>query len=487
MKRSILFIAAAVFLLGISAKQAISSTSLGIENRKEWFNINLKGSKVGYTCSALEPAKYEGQECLKFTSYMKFGLLRMGEPVSMEADAEAFMTKGLVPVYFKFSERQASKEKIVEGRLIKDRLALSITVAGQVTQKDITYEKDAIFADAGDFFARRKGLKHGEKFTIRVFNPDSLTFEDLKCSILADSENKGGFVLHTEILGVDTVHFLDRDGNTIRSTVPALGAETVKTTEKDALAFIPSEIDIMKETCVSSNIKFKDTARVTAMEAKITFKDGVPERLMKTLPAGAELSADRRSLLLKNIKTGFKEVDALTLPVRMPELTRYLIPSTYEQSADSGIISASVRAAGDEKNSYIAAKKIIHWVYAYLNKKNFNTGFDSAVEALVGRQGDCKDHSVLAIAMLRAAGIPARANAGLMPLGNKFYYHMWVEAYVGRWVPLDPTFDETPADASHIKFNDGVLDEAGRYNLMLDILQYFDKISIEITSLEEKG
>ncbi len=487
MKRSILFIAAAVLLFSISAKPAEGSPARGLENRKEWFNINLKNSKVGYTFTAYEPAEYGGRECLKFSTYMKFGLLRMGSPVEMEAEGTAFITSELVPLYFKFTERQAAKEKTVEGVLNKDNLSLTINVAGQETHKDIVYEENAIFADAGDFFARRKGLRDGEKFTVRVFNPDSLTFEDLKCSVYFDKENKGGFVLHTEVLGVDTVHYLDKDGNTIRSTVPALGAEMVKTGEKDALAFAPSELDIMKETCVASNISIKNTSMVTALEARMSFKNAVPERLKSNLPAGAELSADGRSILFKNKRDNFPEAAALPLPVRAKELTRYLIPSTYEQSADSRIIAAAVDAAGDEKNSYRAAKKIIYWVNHYLNKKNFNTGFASALEALTGRQGDCKDHSVLAIAMLRAAGIPARASAGLFPLGSKFYYHMWVEAYVGQWVALDPTFDEAPADAAHIKLNDGVLDEAGRYNLMLDILQYFDKISIEILKLEEKG
>ncbi len=487
MKRLILFIAAAVLLLGISAKQAVSSDTPDFETRKEWFNINLKNSKVGYSFAVYEPSEYEGKACLKFSTYMKFGLLRMGAPVEMDAGGTAFMTKDFLPLYFKLTEHQAEKEKTVEGILVNGSLSLTINIAGQETHKKIAYEKNAIFADAGDFFARRKGLKDGENFTIRVFNPDSLTFEDLKCAIYSDKENKGGFLLHTEILGVDTVHYLDKDGNTLRSTVPALGAETVKTDEKDALAFRPSEIDIMKETCVPSNVDIKNNSAVTLLEARMTFKDAVPERLKKHIPADARLSRDGLSILFSNKTDRFREEDALQRPVRTIELTRYLIPSTYEQSADSGIIAAAVDAAGDEKNSSRAAKRIIHWVNRYLNKKNFNTGFDSAVEALSGRQGDCKDHSVLAIAMLRAAGIPARASAGLFPLGSKFYYHMWVEAYVGRWMALDPTFDEAPADAAHIKLNDGVLDETGRYNLMLDILQYFDKISLEITKLEEKG
>ncbi len=487
MKRLILFIAAAVLLIGISAKQAVSSAEPCFESSKEWFNINLKSSKVGYSFAAYEPSEYRGKACLKFTNYMKFGLLRMGSPVQMDAEGTAFMTKEFVPLYFKLTERQAAKEKTIEGTLVNETLSLTINIAGQETRKEIAYEKNAIFADAGDFLAKRRGLKDGETFSVRVFNPDSLTFENLKCAVYSDKENKGGFLLHTEILGVDTLHYLDKYGNTVRSTVPALGAEMIKTDEKDALAFKPSEIDIMKETCVSSNANIKNNSAVTLMEARMTFRDAIPERLKKNIPDGAKLSDDGRSLLFFNKIDRFKEDEALQLPVRTKGLTHYLIPSTYEQSADSRVIAASVKAAGDEKNSYRAAKRIIHWVNNYLNKKNFNTGFDSAVEALSGRQGDCKTHSVLAIAMLRAAGIPARASAGLFPLGSKFYYHMWVEAYVGKWVALDPTFDEAPADAAHIKLNDGVLDEAGRYNLMLDILQYFDKISLEITKLEEKG
>ncbi len=487
MKRSILFIAAAVLLFGIPAKQVVGSDSPGFETRKGWFNVNLKNSKVGYSFSAYEPSEYKGKACQKLTTYLKFGLLRMGTPIELDAGGTVFLTEDLAPLYFKLTEHQASKEKTVEGVLINDRLSLTINIAGQKTHKDIAYEKNAIFADAGEIFAQRKGLKDGKKFKVRVFNQDSLAFEDLKCTIYSDKEKKGGFVLHADILGVDTVHYLDKDGNTYRSTVPALGAELVKTDEKDALSFELSEIDIIKETCVSSNTTIKSPSSVTLFEARMTFKDTVPERLKSHIPGEAKLSRNGRSILFSNKIDLFREEEALQLPIKTKALARYLLPSTYEQSADSAIMGAAAKAVGDEKNSYRAAKRIIHWVYRYLNKKSFNTGFNSAVEAFSDRQGDCKAHSVLAIAMLRAAGVPARASAGLFPIGSKFYYHMWVEAYVGKWVALDPTFDETPADSVHIKLNDGVLDEAGRNNLMLDILQYFDKISLEITRLEGKG
>ena len=50
------------------------------------------------------------------------------------------------------------------------------------------------------------------------------------------------------------------------------------------------------------------------------------------------------------------------------------------------------------------------------------------------------------------AGIPARAAAGLAHVGGKFYYHAWPEVFVGKWVAVDPTFGQFPADAAHLRF-----------------------------------
>jgi len=39
----------------------------------------------------------------------------------------------------------------------------------------------------------------------------------------------------------------------------------------------------------------------------------------------------------------------------------------------------------------------------------------------------------------------------LAAVEDGFYYNMWTEVYVGEWVALDPTFDESRVDAAHIK------------------------------------
>jgi transglutaminase-like putative cysteine protease len=82
----------------------------------------------------------------------------------------------------------------------------------------------------------------------------------------------------------------------------------------------------------------------------------------------------------------------------------------------------------------------------------------SAIQVLDSRSGDCNEHTQLFLALSRAAGIPARAAAGLAQVGRKFYYHAWPEVFVGKWVAVDPTFGQFPADAAHLRFVYGGLD-----------------------------
>ncbi len=69
-------------------------------------------------------------------------------------------------------------------------------------------------------------------------------------------------------------------------------------------------------------------------------------------------------------------------------------------------------------------------------------------------RGDCTEHSLLAVSLLRAAGIPAKRKDGVIYMVNEdkvpaLYWHQWVEAWVGEWTQLDPTFNQPVADATH--------------------------------------
>jgi transglutaminase-like putative cysteine protease len=81
----------------------------------------------------------------------------------------------------------------------------------------------------------------------------------------------------------------------------------------------------------------------------------------------------------------------------------------------------------------------------------------SAVDAFHQREGVCQDFAHLALAALRSHGIPARyvsgylhpragADIGETVVGQS---HAWVEAWLGDWVPVDPTNGSTP-ESRHV-------------------------------------
>ena len=67
--------------------------------------------------------------------------------------------------------------------------------------------------------------------------------------------------------------------------------------------------------------------------------------------------------------------------------------------------------------------------------------------------------------MARSIGMPSRIAVGLVFMHGAFYYHAWPEVYIaekdgrGLWLPVDPTLNQYPADATHLRLTRGGLDK----------------------------
>ena len=73
--------------------------------------------------------------------------------------------------------------------------------------------------------------------------------------------------------------------------------------------------------------------------------------------------------------------------------------------------------------------------------------------------------------------MPAREVEGLI-YGDAphtgFYFHQWASVWVGKWIDVDPTFNQPIADATHIKLAEGDLFEQTK------LLPIIGRIEIEI-------
>ena len=208
-----------------------------------------------------------------------------------------------------------------------------------------------------------------------------------------------------------------------------------------------------------------DIIDATAITANVALK---PEdlsvlrvRIGNTRLEGFDLSGGRQQLsgdtLTIRRETGVAAtaggIAGMTLD-RLPtddSLAAALASEPLVQANDPRIQAEARRIVGRERRAGAVAELLTHWVYAN-QKKEITISVPSAVQVLEERRGDCNEHTVLYVALARALGLPARTAAGLVYLRGHFYYHAWPEVWLGRWVAVDPTFDQFPADASHLRF-----------------------------------
>jgi transglutaminase-like putative cysteine protease len=130
-------------------------------------------------------------------------------------------------------------------------------------------------------------------------------------------------------------------------------------------------------------------------------------------------------------------------------------PTLFLQSDHPRVRAAAQAAIGDEADPLAAAQRLRRWVYDTVEKRPAAT-LPNALQVLETRAGDCNEHAVLFAALARAVGLPARVVAGLVYQNGVFLYHAWNEVWLGdAWLSVDPTFDQMPADVTHLKLVEG--------------------------------
>lgn len=158
------------------------------------------------------------------------------------------------------------------------------------------------------------------------------------------------------------------------------------------------------------------------------------------------------------------EPAAAPVPASEEERARYL-RATPETPADDPTIrrlAAEATAGAADERERVA--RLLRFVSEYVEDA-LGANALSTLEVIRARKGDCTEHAALFTALCRAAGIPCREASGFMYMGDEelaFGAHAWNEVVLdGVWVPVDPTWDQLPVDATHIRMGDEDQDQLG--------------------------
>lgn len=154
-------------------------------------------------------------------------------------------------------------------------------------------------------------------------------------------------------------------------------------------------------------------------------------------------------------------------PASLPfNVLGYLSPEKERQSNDPTIMRLARELTRENRFAHEAANAILSWIADNLSFDSSITVQSDALSALRFKKAYCVGYSNLAVAMLRAAGIPARVAHGYLPPGyewgfSKEYwgvkvndggYHAYIEIFypdIG-WVFSDAEHSHNFVDPFHI-------------------------------------
>jgi hypothetical protein len=274
--------------------------------------------------------------------------------------------------------------------------------------------------------------------------------------------------------------WVDTDGQVLKQEQDLLGGYIqYRTTEEAAKSPAgPIKFDLIKGTVIKVARKIPNPQQTRQVKYRITL-DG--SDLSQTIPNDSRqtvrLEATAGSAILEIKSQG--PTDGQPGPIVVD--SQYLQPNALVSSDDSRVQALARRATRGAVDPWEKAQSINRWVFENM-RENFKVAFASANEVARDLSGDCTEHSVLAAAMCRAEGVPARVAIGLLYVDHLdgFGFHMWDEVYINqRWVALDTSWEGTAVDAVHIKLLDTSLDGVSPFEAFLPVIRVMGKLQIE--------
>jgi len=123
---------------------------------------------------------------------------------------------------------------------------------------------------------------------------------------------------------------------------------------------------------------------------------------------------------------------------------KHVEPEELIESNNSTIISLAHNLTNNVDSWHEKAVRIYNFVYRHMHYEEQDEE-KGALWALENGAGDCSEYSYLFVALCKAAGIPARIQAGFSfhrPRETLEDGHMWAEYYLENygWIPVDVTW-----------------------------------------------
>lgn len=454
------------------ADEYLEPEAIGSEDRiplgERWMGIYFKGSKIGYAHETIH--EHEHGYSIREKIAMKLMVLDHSQLVNISTECVADRKFNLRLFHFALST--GSNTMKIDGRVAGRKLALKVHSGGTITERAIPFEHIPFLTNNLRPFLVQRGLEPDKRYRVSIFDPSTMNLSNVdvtvtgKERITLGSNSLVANRLKVSYHGMGVNIWVDDDGSVLKEESP-MGLILVREAEQVAKAEgFGEQVDLVQAVAVRSNIAIKNPREVSFLKVKLGH---IP--LVKF-----EMNGGRQILTgntLQVVREEWPDSPSMPLPPIAKDVREFLKPTALIQSDHSLIRGRAAEIVGPKDGTLGAIRAVSGWVYRHIEKKP-TLSVPSALEILESGVGDCNEHAVLLVALLRSLGIPSRPCVGVVYFRDGFYYHAWAEVWVGRWVAVDPTLNQLPADATHIKFVHGDMEN------WVDLVKIIGRLQVEV-------
>ena len=171
-------------------------------------------------------------------------------------------------------------------------------------------------------------------------------------------------------------------------------------------------------------------------------------------------------LFIANTSVHVSREPLRSLPLPAPLLAGeapYLASTPRLPAADPQMQALALQITENASTPFERVARLAEWTHSYISYDASMVGSLPDVPAILEqRRGVCTEYTLLFSSLARSLGYPTRFVGGYAYSADEDAWqgHSWAEVWLGRWVPVDPTWLEVGSlDATHIVLTKGPIEQ----------------------------
>jgi len=423
--------------------------------REIWTGIVFQGRKVGFSRLVLRAAAdTAGRWELESESAMRFHVLGLEKKVNLRTLDR--VRADLTLESFRYQYDLDGSPMRVAGESDGAELVVRVETGGMRSEQRLRLERPAYPVNALTLLPVLRGMRIGSEARVPVFLGEAQEVALAAQQVLGFQRSSlfegSAFKVATTLLGLETETWYDAQGRPLLEIalhgVMISALEDADSAQAYLVAASLNKDESLLEFSLLRSAPVAEPRRAAALSITL---EGVPEGLQVPSTGGQRCTRAGARLECR--------IDRRNLPAAgdAQQAARYLQPTLAAPSNERRIAELAQSIAQNASSPHAKIDRLLAWIEANIAKAAVDAF--SAVDVLRERRAECQGHAYLFAALARALGLPTRVVNGVVyaPEYGGFLYHSWNEVWIdgAGWRPVDATFAQPLADATHLTLLEG--------------------------------